>query len=380
MPHLNLILLANKSDLPSKVSNQELNCIRENYFCEYLRTSTKLRINLGELEKLISIVLNQESSESKFSRFTCTLDLDSSPEEKGFITYTAPVDNFLKPQTLKTPVKLKKVNQFKIQGKKEAPVVKANYTKEGFQVHKPKPKPRVKVSPLRTVKNKLHKPILTLEVCVEGQSVQEHISNGDNSYEVAKRVLQQVNSNVSVKNLQNLSEVIKTKVTEYMNTVATELTKYKQSVKKVQEEHQKELVASMKPPNLLTEYRAKHRKQLLGHVKVEISGEENLIPVYEGEFPQEVAKEFCKEKTIDEEQYQEILTHITNLVQSTDKRPLLLKMDFEIPGGQSASCEVREGDDLFSLAHRFVRDNKLGAKNTGRVYQMIKKTLEKKHT
>ncbi|CAG9322228.1 unnamed protein product [Blepharisma stoltei] len=256
---------------------------------------------------------------------------------------------------------------------KKAPVVKTSLT--------PKPKKSSQdtitssnssKSSQKTV-NKVS--LISLEIDIgSGYTVTEDVHSGDSSYDIAARAFKQKNIKANYKSIRELGDLIQQEINNYLGVVAKELKNYEKKVKKCEEENYKKQLEKIKPPLLQTEKLAETRKKVIGSLQISTGEDkEETITIREGDIPEELAKEFSETHNLCDEACESIAISIKELIEQT-LHPSI-KINFEIDEGKTAAIEVSKGDDLFSLAHRFVRDNRIGSKYTSKVYNMLRRTL-----
>ena len=215
------------------------------------------------------------------------------------------------------------------------------------------------------------KPLLTITLEILGKTINEDVFQGDNSFEIAKRIFIQAGQQASQNAIKALSDVIQKAVTDYMTEVSHELAKFHQNSKKILQVREKSKFIKFKPPLLETERRADEKRQVLGSVEVNIDEEAIIIVVKEGDSPEKLTEKVCNEKGISKEAAPLILQKLRDFVDKTNKK-FLFRLEFDI-SGKNVDVAVYEDDDLSLVAQKFVRENKLGRENISRIEDLLKK-------
>lgn len=272
------------------------------------------------------------------------------------------------------------VNSGKLNPKeKKVPIIKRQLiSKSPIKTPTKSPNSTSKNSLITTQKTVSKSPILTIEIDIgNNQLIKEDVFPGESSYQVAARALKSINKNEkNPKVLRELGDKVHSVINEYMTVITKELVTYEKKVKQYSEHERKRKLDQMKPPSLQTQMLADNRKRIIGTLRFGmVENEEATITIREGDIPEDLAKEFCDLHNLEQENYVNLLESIKDFLENTKNPQKIMKINFEVSEGKIVAIDVNQGDDIYSLAFRFVNEHKLGIQNTSKVYNMLKKAI-----
>lgn len=226
--------------------------------------------------------------------------------------------------------------------------------------------------PVKSTSKPTRRPLMEVTVTISPNTeVTLPVYIGDSASDVANRLKC---DNKSV--LKLLAEEIDREVVEYMTGIAKELVQFQRLSKEAQSAKSKSALDKAKPPELQTAKRARTRERpVLGTVNVDPgTGSPWAITVREGDRAIDLAMQFCTQHGFSHSHVDDISVPIQELIRSTESSHPRFRMMLEVSPGYSAPLDVRTGDDLHSLALRFVEQYRLNKHLVKTIHDLLLRT------